>query len=182
MNQKFQFNDTYTSQLPFYWLTFKSDLDLHLTWINVSNEHACQIILKSMYKCRSYGPDKLNLDHFIIWRSSVTLTFNVSEQKFQTAFLLLKENNSQIIFKSMQKCTRYGPEKLNLWPFYRLTFKCDLDRQPTPTNVSMTLLLLKENCAKLFWNPCIYMYKLWPGQIRTHARTHNARTHNARRI
>ena len=24
-------------------------------------EHLCQIILKYMHKCRSYGPDKLNL-------------------------------------------------------------------------------------------------------------------------
>ena len=28
------------------------------------------------------------------------------------------------------KCTRYGPDKLNLRPFYHLTFKCDLDLQP----------------------------------------------------
>ena len=28
---------------------------------NVSNEQLCQIVLKSMHKCRSNGPDKLNL-------------------------------------------------------------------------------------------------------------------------
>ena len=32
---------------------------------------------------------------------------------------------------TMHKCTSYGPDKLNLWPFYHLTFKCDLDLQPT---------------------------------------------------
>ena len=51
-------------------------------WTNVSNEQLCQIILKSMHKCRSYGPDKLNFDHYIIWPSNVTLTFNLPEQMF----------------------------------------------------------------------------------------------------
>ena len=44
------------------------DLDLQPTQTNVSNgtsipqgEQLCQIILKSMHKCRSNGPDKLNL-------------------------------------------------------------------------------------------------------------------------
>ena len=32
---------------------------------------------------------------------------------------------------TMTKCTSYGPEKVNLWPFYHLAFKCDLDLQPT---------------------------------------------------
>ena len=32
---------------------------------------------------------------------------------------------------TMHKCTSYGPDKLNLSPFYHLTFKCDLDLQPT---------------------------------------------------
>ena len=36
----------------------------------------------------------------------------------------------------MYKCKSNGPDKLNLWPFYDLTFKCDLDLQPTQTNVS----------------------------------------------
>ena len=47
----------------------------------------------------------------------------------------------------------YGPDKLNLRPFYHLTFKSDLDFQPTSTNVSNALLLF--NCAKLFRNPCV---------------------------
>ena len=57
---------------------------------------------------------------------------------------------------TMHKCSSYGPDKLNLWPFYHLTFKCDLDLQPIWTNVSNGTSTLKENnCAKLFWNPCI---------------------------
>ena len=42
----------------------------------------------------------------------------------------------QIIFKSMHKCRSYSLDKLNLWSFYHLTFKCDLDLQLTWTNVS----------------------------------------------
>ena len=37
-----------------------------------------------------------------------------------------------------------------------MTFKCDLDLQPTYTNLHMAFLLLKENnCAILFRNTCI---------------------------
>ena len=32
--------------------------------------------------------------------------------------------------RTMHKCTSYVPDKLNLLPFYHLTFKCDLDLQP----------------------------------------------------
>ena len=42
----------------------------------------------------------------------------------------------KIILKSMHKCRSYGLDKFNLWPFYHLTFKCDLDLQPTQINVS----------------------------------------------
>ena len=42
----------------------------------------------------------------------------------------------QIILKSMNKCWCYVHDKPNLWPFYHLTFKCDLNLQPTWTNVS----------------------------------------------
>ena len=59
---------------PFYHLTFKCDLDLQLTWKNVSNGttsplgvQLCHIILNSMHKYRSYGPDKLNLWLLQVW-------------------------------------------------------------------------------------------------------------------
>ena len=102
-------NDSYDlhklNVLPFYQLTFKCDLDLQPVWRNVSNgtatlqrEQLCHIILKSIYKCRSYGPDKLYFDHFIIWPSSVTLIFNLSWEMFQMALLLFKENNCAKLF------------------------------------------------------------------------------------
>ena len=119
----------------------------------------------------------------------------------------------KIILKSMHKCTSYGPEKLNLWPFWPLFDPCDLDLQPTLKNVSdgifpppgqqlcniilksihmaptssihdhfdlyltpMTLtfnvpkkmfqmlfpLLQGNNCATLFWNPCINVQVMLP--------------------
>ena len=36
----------------------------------------------------------------------------------------------QSILESIQKCRRYGSDKLNLLPLYRLTFNCDIDIQP----------------------------------------------------
>ena len=146
-----------------------------------------RLLLKYMHKHKTSSV----YDCFIIWPSSVTLTFNFSEQILQMALLLHKENNCAILFwkpcingqimdwtssiydrfikidllvwpwpstylsnvsngtatpegeqmchiilKSMHKCRSYGSDKLNLWPFYHLTFKCDLDLQSTRTNVS----------------------------------------------
>ena len=75
-----------------------------------------------------------------------------------------------IILKSMHKCRRYSPDKLN-----HLTFSCDLDLQPTWTNFQVTLLLPKKNNhARLFWNPCINVEDMartssiyWPFYHRT---------------
>ena len=76
-------------------------------------------------------------DHFIIWPSSVTLTFNVHKQMFWTALLLLEDNNCcKIILKAMHKCTSYGTDKLNLWPFWPLFDPYDLHLQPNWKNVS----------------------------------------------
>ena len=46
------------------------------------------------------------------------------------------EQLSQIILKSKHKCRSYDLDKLRLWPFYHLTFKWDLNLQPTCANVS----------------------------------------------
>ena len=89
----------------FYHLTFKCDLDLQSNQTNVSNgttppqgEHLCKIILKSMHKCRSYCPEKLNLWPFIIWPISVNLTFNLPDQIVQMALLLFKKNHCATLF------------------------------------------------------------------------------------
>ena len=52
-------------------------------------------------------------DHFDLFLTTVTLTFNLLEKIFQTALLLLEDNNcAKLYLKSMQKCTCYGPDKL----------------------------------------------------------------------
>ena len=128
---------------PFYHLTFKYDLDLQPTWTNVlsestsKGEQLCRIILTSMHKCRISGPDKLNLWPFshLIFKCDFDLQptwTNVSNGPSTPQ----GEQLCQIIFKSMHKCRSYGPDKLNLWPFHHLTLKCDLDLQPSWTNVS----------------------------------------------
>ena len=77
----------------------------------------------------------------------------------------------QIILKFKHKYRSYGPDKLNLWP---------LQVWPWPSTYLkkvfyMALLLLKyNNCAKLFWNPCInveVMVRTNPDG-RPHALTH----------
>ena len=158
----------------------------------------------------SYGPASSIYDHFIIWPSSVTLTFELRKQMFrralfqlehnncaklfwnpcinvpvmarqaqfmtilifiwplwlwpstylkkmlQMALFLLKDNNSaKFILKSVHKCTSYGPDEFNIWPFWPLFDPCDLDLQPTWKNVSNGACPLRATTAKLFWNPCI---------------------------
>ena len=160
---------------------------------NVSNgtsppqgQQLCYIILKSMHKCKSCGPDKsgwtytsmhacthihlskivtamslftasrlnkmntcaklflnqrINVevmaptssiyDHFIIWPSRVTLTFNLPKQRFQMVLLLLKENTCVKLFWNPFINVGLWHGQANLLPFYHLTFKCDLDLQPT---------------------------------------------------
>ena len=116
----------------------------------------CQIILKSIHKCTNYGPDKLSLWRFycLIFKCDLDLQSTSTNVSNGTSSHQ-GEQPCKIIFKSMHKCRSYGLDKLNLWPFYNLTFKCDLDLQPTEHVFQTALLLLEENnYAKCFWNPC----------------------------
>ena len=72
----------------------------------------------------------------IVWTSSISFDFQVWPWPSTYLNNVSNEQLCQIILKSMHTCTSYGPDKLNLWAFYHLTFKCDLDLQPTWTNVS----------------------------------------------
>ena len=63
-------------------------------------------------------------DHFIVWPSSVSLTCSLPNMGTTSP---QGKHLCKIIFKSTHKCRSYGPSKLNLWSFYNLTFKCDLD-------------------------------------------------------
>ena len=95
--------------------------------------------------------------HFIIWPSSMTLTFNLPEQIFQMALLLLKKKNYAKLF--WKPCINIAVidrtssiyDHFIIWPSrVTLTFN------PPEQMFQMALLLLKENnCATLFWIPCI---------------------------
>ena len=98
-------------------------------------------------------------DYFIIWPSSVTLTFNLSKQLFQipVALLLLKDNNFAILFwnpcLNIQVMARTSSiyDHFIIWPS-SVTLTFNLPEQM----FQMALLLLEDNnCAKLFCNPCI---------------------------
>ena len=102
--------------LPFYHLTFKCDLDLPHTWINVSNgtatpqgEQLCQIILKSMHNCMSYGWDKRNICDLQVWHWPSTYL-----KCFKWLFSARRRQLCQIILKSMHKCRSYGLDKSGL--------------------------------------------------------------------
>ena len=148
---------------------------------NVSNgtspprgQQLCKIILKSMHKCTSYGPDKLNiwpfwplfdpcdLDLQPTWKNVSIGTFSPQGQQVCI-----------IILKSMHKCTSYCPDKLNIYDHFDLYLTPVTLTFTIPIKMfQMALLLLKgNNCAKLFWNPCI-LYKLWSRQIQTDAHTY----------
>ena len=51
----------------------------------------------------------------------------------------------------MHKWRIYGPDMLNLLPFYHLTFKNDLDTQPTWTSVS------NEQLCQIIFKSKMYM-------------------------
>ena len=115
---------------PFYHLIFKCDLDLQPMWTNVSNgtspsrrQQLCKIILKSMHKRTSYGPDKLNLWPF--WPLFDPYDLNLQSTWKNVSNGIFPPQGQQlckIILKSMNKSTSYGPHKLNkcIWPFWPL--------------------------------------------------------------
>ena len=134
------------------------------TWTNVSNgtstfqgEHMSKIILKQSTNVEVMARTSLIYDHFIIWPSSVTLTFNLPKQMFQMALLLLKENTSEKLFWNpcihveIMARTSSIYDHFIIWPSsVILTF--NLPKQM----FQMALLLLKQNTyAKLLWNPYI---------------------------
>ena len=49
--------------------------------------------------------------NFSIWPRSVTLIFDLSEQMFETAHLLMIKNNCQITLKFTSKCRAYALDK-----------------------------------------------------------------------
>ena len=53
-------------------------------------------------------------DHFELYLTPVTLTFNLPKNASNGTFPSLGQQLCKIILKSMHKCTSYGPDKLNI--------------------------------------------------------------------
>ena len=103
-----------------------------------------------MHKCRSYGLDKLNLGPFyhLTFKCDLDLQPTQTNNSNGTA-THQGEQQGKILLNSMHKSRSYGLDKLNLGPFYHLTFKCDLDLQPTQTNVSNGTTTCQEYLCKI---------------------------------
>ena len=132
MNQKFQFIIfTLANDLFIIWPSSVS-LTFHLPEQMLQMNNCSKLFWNLCIKCRSCYPDKLN---YLTFKCDLDLQTTWTNVSNSTATPQGKQL-CYIIFKSIYKCTSYGPNKLNLWPFYHLTFKCDLDLQHTWTNVS----------------------------------------------
>ena len=152
----------------FYYLTFKCDLDLQSTWINISDDTAMLLLMENTSAKLFTNPctNVQGMDrtcsiyaHFIIWSSWVTLTFNLSQQRFQIALLVLKDNNCAKLF--WNPCMNvHDQDQLHLSPFYDLPWPSTYVKKM----FQMVLLFFKDNnCAIPFKNPCINVH----GMART---------------
>ena len=63
-------------------------------------ENTCaKLFLNQRINVEVIAPTSSIYDHFIIWPSSVTLTFNLPKQMFQMALPLFKENTCSKLFE-----------------------------------------------------------------------------------
>ena len=115
------------------------------------------------------------------WLLSVTLTFNLPEQLFQMALLLLRENNCAKVFRNpcinVEVMTQRN--SINFRPFYCLTFKCDLVHQPTWKNVSNgTSIPQGEQLCQILWKCRLKCWINDPDKSRRmHTLTHACTLH-----
>ena len=119
-------------------------------------------------------------DHFIIWPSSVTLSFVLPKQMFQMALLLLNENNCAKSFWNAWINVKVMARTSSVYDYFIIWPSCDLDIQPTWTNVSngTSTCQGKQLCQIIlkFMHKCRLMARTIPDG-RTDTRTHNTRTH-----
>ena len=146
----------WTSSIYDHFPTFNCDLDLQLTWTNVSDgtstpqeEQLCQLSLKCSHKCWSNGLDKLNLWPFYCPTFNCDLALQLTWTNVSDGTSTSRgEQLCQISLKYSHKCRINGSDKLNLWPFYFLTFNCDLDLQVWP----WPLIYLNECFKRHFYS------------------------------
>ena len=111
-----------------------------------------------------------NYDHFIIWPSSVTLTFNLPEQMSQMNKCAKVFWNPYINVDVMAR-TGSIYDYFIIW-LSSVTLFFNLPEKM----FQMTLLILEDNkCAKLFWNPYIYVQVMT--QTNLDGRTHECSMH-----
>ena len=110
-------------------------------------------------------------DHFIIWPSSVTLTFNLPTQIFQMAVLLLKENTCAKLFWNPCINVQVMAQTSSIYDHFIIWPSCETLTLNLPKQMfQMALLPFKQNtCAKLFWPPCINVQVMaWTSSIYDH--------------
>ena len=128
------------------------------------------------------APTSSIYDHFDLYLTPMTLTFNVPKKMFQMLFPLLQGNNCAKLF--WNPCINVQV----MLPTSSIYVYDHFDLYLTPVTLTfnlsekmfqMALLILKgNNCAKLFWNPCIIvnvMVRTNPDGCK-HGRTHIHRT------
>ena len=111
-------------------------------------------------------------DHFELYLTPVTLTFNLPKNVLNCTSPPRGQLLCKIILKSMHKCTSYGPDKLNIWPFWPLfdpvTLTFNLPKECFKWHFSSSRATIVPNCFEIH----ALLYKLWSGQIQTDAGTY----------
>ena len=116
-----------------------------------------------MNKCTSYGPDKLNLWPFYHLTFKCDLDLQPTWTNVSNGTSPSRRQQLCKILKSMHKCTNYGPDKLNLWPFWPLFDPCDLD-----LNLPKKMFKWHSGGTTVqnYFEIHALLYKLWPGQAQ----------------
>ena len=101
--------------------------------------------------------------HFDLYLTPMTLTFNLREKNVSNGTSTLQDNNCAKFFKSMNKCTIYGPDKRIIWPFDLYLTPVTLTFNLGEKMFKMALFLFESNkTAKLFsnqWVKCTIMLR-----------------------
>ena len=128
-------------------------------------------------------------DHFIIWPSSVTLTFNLCEQMFQMALLLLEDNNCAKLFWNpcinvpvmAQTSSIYDHFDLylTLWPWpFNLPKKNVSNGTSPPQGQQLCHTVLKSMHYCTSYGPDKSRWTHWCTDSQMHAHTPNKNCNN----
>ena len=148
-----------------------------MTLLLFKDNNCAKLFWNSRINVKVMAATRSIYDQFNIWPSSVTLTFNQSEQMFQMALLFLKDANCAKLFWNpcinlqVMLWTSSIYDHFIIWPS-RVTLTINLPEQM----FQIALLLLEDNnCAM---HKCTSYGLDKSGQMHTYM--HNAHTHNVR--